>query len=568
MPQRVQGKGFDCQERVATLRSGRSGYCSADVKGYDLYALAREVDVRAVSVMESTVSSAAKPQQGVVRGVGVTDAERFLARLARRSFLSLWSYPAVYRDQGVKASGDGKEVADLLVVFDNHIIIFSDKDCEFGDSGDLHKDWCRWYRKAVEASARQIWGAERWIRDYPTRLFMDRRCTKPLPVPLPPLSDARFHPVVVAHGVSARCRQHFGGGTGSLILRPDVVGDMHLRPFEEGGSPFTIGRVDPSRGFVHVLDDFSLETLLSTLDTLTDFVEYLARKERFIESGRLLSAAGEEELLAFYLKDVNAAGEHAFIVPVDVDRTTIAEGFWGTFINRPERRAQVEANQVSYLWDVLIESFSEHILNGTQHYTTAPGIEHSERIMRFLAREPRTRRRMLSKMLLDAIETTPKAYRRTIVVEPSRLGDPHYVFLLLPKPEVSDEEEYRTVRREMLFGCCLVTRSRYPQAKDIVGIATETGNDPDMERSEDSLYFDARNWSEDLEAEAKEIQEATGLLTTAAKRVGLEREYPLLPGQTDRSTDRSPYLRMKGRFRNAPCPCGSGRKFKKCCGAK
>jgi hypothetical protein len=49
---------------------------------------------------------------------GVTDAERYLAKLCRRSFLSLWSYPGVFRDQG-----GGKEVCDLLVVFDNHIII-------------------------------------------------------------------------------------------------------------------------------------------------------------------------------------------------------------------------------------------------------------------------------------------------------------------------------------------------------------------------------------------------------------------------------------------------------------
>lgn len=59
---------------------------------------------------------------------GVTDAERYLAKLCKRSFLSLWSYPGVFRDQGrVDGKGDGKEVCDLLVVFDNHIIIFSDK---------------------------------------------------------------------------------------------------------------------------------------------------------------------------------------------------------------------------------------------------------------------------------------------------------------------------------------------------------------------------------------------------------------------------------------------------------
>src|SRR4051812_34436003 len=98
-----------------------------------------------------------------VRSDGVTTAERYLKRLCDRSFLSLWSYPGLYRDQGGGGGkGDGKELCDLLVVFENYIIIFSDKDCAFPDSGDLERDWCRWYRRAVEHSAKQVWGAERW----------------------------------------------------------------------------------------------------------------------------------------------------------------------------------------------------------------------------------------------------------------------------------------------------------------------------------------------------------------------------------------------------------------------
>src|SRR3569832_2440071 len=49
---------------------------------------------------------------------GTTDSERALARLARKAFLSLWSYPNVYSDKGRSGGmGDGKELADLLVVF-------------------------------------------------------------------------------------------------------------------------------------------------------------------------------------------------------------------------------------------------------------------------------------------------------------------------------------------------------------------------------------------------------------------------------------------------------------------
>jgi len=44
-----------------------------------------------------------------------------------------------------KDKGDGKELCDLLVVFEKHILIFSDKDCRFNDAVDLKLAWSRWF---------------------------------------------------------------------------------------------------------------------------------------------------------------------------------------------------------------------------------------------------------------------------------------------------------------------------------------------------------------------------------------------------------------------------------------
>ena len=69
-------------------------------------------------------SSPHSPSGAIVRSEGVTASERYLGKLCRRSFLSLWSYPGVLRDQGrSNGKGDGKEVSDLLVVFENHILL-------------------------------------------------------------------------------------------------------------------------------------------------------------------------------------------------------------------------------------------------------------------------------------------------------------------------------------------------------------------------------------------------------------------------------------------------------------
>ena len=113
----------------------------------------------------------------VVRAKGVTPTERYLARLCSRSFLRLWSYPCVYRDQMVgPRGGQGKEVCDLLVVFDEDVIVFSDKDCEYKATIGADLAWSRWVKRAVFKSADQVFGAERWLKENPNRLFLDKEC--------------------------------------------------------------------------------------------------------------------------------------------------------------------------------------------------------------------------------------------------------------------------------------------------------------------------------------------------------------------------------------------------------
>jgi hypothetical protein len=511
--------------------------------------------------MESTQRAAV-----LQRTDGITPAERYLKRLCDRSFLSLWSYPGVYRDQGHGGKGgDGKEVCDLLVVFQNHIIIFSDKDCAFPETGDLELDWNRWYKRAVQKSAEQIWGAERWIKSFPRRLFLDRACTKPFPIDLPDPATAKFHRIVVAHDAARRCREELGG-SGSLMIVPDVVGAAHTVGGGGEVKPFMIGQVDPARGYVHVFDDTSLEIVMGMLDTVSDFVEYLTKKERFILSGRLGFAAGEEELLAFYLKDLNDAGEHDFIIPPHITTVGIVEGLWEEFTRSPERQAQLAANEVSYSWDALIEAFSTHVLAGTQYYTTHPGYENlpnQEKIFRFLAREPRTRRRLLARSLLEAIRDTPKTMRLTRVMMPSKPGDPYYVFLLLPHLPSVTYEEYREGRLKFLEACCFVAKLKFPEAEDIVGIATESGRG--VRGTEDILYYDARAWTEDDAAEAQSLQRDLNLLTEITKFEGKEKEYPVSP-PSPRQHPPGFTPRVPGFPRKQPCPCGSGKKYKRCCG--
>lgn len=286
------------------------------------------------------------PQTILRKSEGLTDTEKYLGKLCQQSFLSMWSFPNLYLDQGnFKGKKEGKEICDLLVVFENHLIIFSDKGSAFPSSGNIQIDWSRWYRKAVREAAEQIYGGERWILHYPERVFLDKKCLQKFPLPIPVTKEAKVHRIVVARAASKHCIKQMGG-SGSLMIVPRIIGDMHCSDKSRQCLPFAIGQVNPSKGYVHVFDDTSLDIVMKTVDTISDFISYLERKETFIASDKLVSAAGEEELLAYYLQHTNAIGMHDFELEPNLTGIVIGEGLWERFENHPQRKAQIEANKI------------------------------------------------------------------------------------------------------------------------------------------------------------------------------------------------------------------------------
>lgn len=468
--------------------------------------------------MSRVNESESHPLPQFVKASGATDSERYLQMLCQRSFLSLWSHAGIYRDQGrVNGIGHGKEVCDLLVVFGDNIIIFSDKDCRFGESDDAQLNWSRWFRKAIEASASQIRGAESSIRQHPDNLFIDRSCTMPFPYAIPEMSRAVFHRVVVAHGVSKHCEAAFGD-SGSLLIDSEVSGEGHYQ------KPFTVGDLDKSKGFIHVLDDTTLDIVMETLSTLSDFVAYLSRKEKLIRS-RHVVAAGEEELLAVYMRSLDSTGEHDFVLPKGDFMVAIPEGEWRRHEQSPSRRKQLLADKGSYAWDYLIEKFTNLLMTQTQYYSSENGsIQKVEVALRFMARERRTRRRLLTKLWIDLIENTPPDKQAVRISKSLSSDEPHYVFFLFPYPSDIDDDTYRLARRNYLNAYCRVTKHRFPEASHIVGLATETLSNNGG--SEDLLYMDVADWTKADDDEAASLMQKLGLLKEVKEFSATEYEFP------------------------------------------
>ncbi|MGB3364549.1 MAG: SEC-C metal-binding domain-containing protein [Thermodesulfobacteriota bacterium] len=488
----------------------------------------------------------------IIKNIGVTDSEKYLGKLCNKTFLSLWSYPGVYQDKGKSGDkGHGKEVCDLLVVFGEHILIFSDKDCSFRKSDDILIDWKRWFKRAIQKSAQQVWGAERWVKQFPSRVYLDHECKTPIPIGFPEIQNAKFHLIVVAHGVSEHIEELYGG-SGSLML------DSTIEGFANHQKPFSVGDLDPTKTFVHILDDHSLNILMRTRDTIYDFVSYLEKRELLLRSSKAIFAPGEEELLAIYLKDLNRENEHDFVFDNDdtesPDSILIEEGFWDEFEKNPQRIAQVEEDKISYMWDSLIEKFNHYALEGKQFFVSEGGIKDTEKILRFMASESRFTRRSYSQIMMELLQTTPNDHRRLAVLPPLLTRTHYYVFLLFPTNESISYEAYRSARLKFLQACCMVVKLKYPDAEDIVGIATEVGID-NSRPSEDAVYLDARYWDAKLEEEAKELQEKFEILKAAKYRNSKLREYP-----------EPAIVSLPKNPRNKKCPCGSGKKYKHCHG--
>jgi hypothetical protein len=445
----------------------------------------------------------------IVRSEGGTPSERYLAKLADKSFLNLWCYPNVFIDKKrAGGKGDGKELCDLLVVCGDHVLVFSDKTVAFPEGEDKVLAWKRWSRRAIAKSVDQIRGAERWITHFPERIFIDRKCTQKLPIALPPPDRRKVHGIVVALGAGEASKRYFGGGIGSLAVTPDIKGAAHW----EGDSvaPFLVGDVDPDGPFVHVLDDATLDIVLGELNTIIDLTAYLTKKEALIRSGRLISAGGEEDLVAYYMTHMNPEGEHDFTRPDGSplgadDHITFDPGIHADMLQNVQYLAKKEADDISYLWDRLIEAFTNHMLAGTTLVPDGQSFDLSEleQGIRHMALVPRYLRRVMGEGIRDALEKGRAADRftRAFLPGPTEANqETAFFFMTLDVPKFSlggGYEQYRAVRRNMLETYALAFLQKNPQLKRVVGIATEPpAKNGKAGASEDLLVVEDVVWSD------------------------------------------------------------------------
>jgi uncharacterized protein YchJ len=474
---------------------------------------------------------------------GLTSSERMLEDLCEKTFLSLWSFPRPFSDRNKKAEDKaGKEVWELIVVFGDDVLLFSDKTCAFNDSVDVSTAWHRWYRAAIEDSAKQLLGARRWIREHPRRVFLDAACKRVFPHDLS-APELRFHMIAVTSGASAACRLWFGGGSGSLpVLLPFAVAPStntaarQERPVRDS---FVIGNPGGDAGFVHVFDDVTLPIVLRELDTVRDFVDYLRAKETLAGRDAGLRFAGEEELLSVYVSAASGTLKPRFPNFPSDKTIVLGEGGWDLHKTSDLYRRRRRLVHKSKVWDALIELLNKSLLDGRiLSFGEPQGFRPHERRIRALASVDRATRSMFADALMGLVHAGRVGQVLCRLV-PS--ADWSIALFLVRYPvDVADERQYRADRAHWLHMHTLRKLGSEPRLGAIVGLAIgEDANE--FGASEELIYFEQA----ELTAEEREL---AAEVETAAKETRVWASTTSKLG------------------RNARCPCGSGAKFKRCHG--
>ncbi|MBJ2211692.1 hypothetical protein JFT64_06485 [Pseudomonas carnis] len=449
-----------------------------------------------------------------------TPSEKMLAKLGDKAFLSLWSFANVYTDEGLKISdkgerkGQGEELCDLLVVFGDHVLIFSDKgQIEYRPKDDVKISWRRWIERAFLKSAHSTYKAEKWIKELPHRIFLDKECTEKFPIAIPSKDVIKVHRIAVARGITEHAKKFYKDESGTLIIKPDIVGNEHFK------NPFMIGVADKKKGYVHFFDEDSIDIVFNELDTLKDFTDYLTKKEELINSEMLLVAPGEDELLGYYLSSREKEEymhSPQFIMPEGRTNEVIAvqQGFYSGHKHTQEYKTLKEIGRISYFWDSSIEIMGSAAFTGRWHETNGKNYDEEITVLKYMASESRMARSILS----DAFsEVSRKPFPASEIKPRVRVsGSPTnlemvYVWLVMQfSSEQKDYAEYREQRKALITSYCMACKDAFPQFKTIVGIASDAVNNKGA--SEELVYIHTDDWTDEEYKHAKWLREELGLL--------------------------------------------------------
>lgn len=372
----------------------------------------------------------------------MTPSEQYVANLCRKSFLPFWNFPNPIGKMN-------KELCDVLVVCGDYILIISVKDIRVSNHSDENIQYERWVKKAVEDSVKQIYGAERFLKNTDD-LFTKNRINK---ISLPPKKNR-------------------------IILRIAIAfGSKNTFPLPYG---------DFGQGFVHVFDEESTSILLNEMDTITDFTKYLLDKEQFLK-GKYFVMPKEADFLAFYIQT-------ALEIDDNFDAIMSSDGLWEDYLLSEEYTRWCKLLPQSHIWDYMINQLHNYHI---EPETTDERRNDMEEAIRVINQESRINRIELGGILDNAIQRASSAR----MLKPLKDAKHCYVFMPLTSKNWEGKEKELELR-------CVVARMENPNVERVIGIGF--GNNSDDKDFYDICSIYIPEMSEEFITHAKEVQDKLG----------------------------------------------------------
>ena len=476
-----------------------------------------------------------------------------LTEFCERSFLKLWSYPNPFKDDGQH------ELCDLLAVFGDHVFIFFDRQSQLPEVPDKDPEvlWDRWKRNVIDRQVKTAHGAERYIRSG-RPIFLDAKRTMPFPLVIDP-QRAIIHKIVVAHGAKEACKQ---------ASDQNIYGSLAITYCETEGGPTQPFHVEiDKRNPVHVFDSHNFSIVLSELDTVSDFSNYLDEKLRAVAKLDSLLYCGEEDLLGHYLLNYDKETKQHIIGSKrdDVNSLMVGEGEWHDFIKTDLYKNTKNEDQISYFWDDLIQRTCQNAVNGTLGGNS--DLLQGQSAIFEMVKEPRFFRRALADRIRRTVVNFPDQpgqLTRQVTFLPSHLPSVGYVFFQLRVPEgLRTQPDYLDKRRMLLEIACGAAKNKFCHLTKVIGIGMDAPKFAGDTNSEDFILLLCETWTDEMRAYYEEQNQEWQFFGTPQLKQFDEHVTQFVPPFPVKTSAGFPRHKVG---RNELCPCGSGYKYKKCHG--
>lgn len=319
--------------------------------------------------------------------------ERYLSEFTFKAFFKLWSHPNLYKQ-------DGKELCDNLVVFSDKVIIFEIKDCKSLKRTPLN-NWNKIDNKLYNYSdgvLHQAVRASNYIIKNKENIFEDPQCNNKFKIQIP--EHFKIYRIAIVTGIE-KSIQEYNETSNSLKI------DTNLIETE----PYKISNFYYKGQFVHIFDDNSLNTILSELDTISDFTDYLDYKEEIFLNGSV-KAHSEADIAALYLISLADQEIHLITDCYEDNGINIRPDLWNIYKKTNYYLERKRFNSKSYLWDRLVNDLTddskEYLVPENKDFfekqnNIITNIYEQEPTIRILASIPRRQRRILALEILHGL---------------------------------------------------------------------------------------------------------------------------------------------------------------------